>query len=81
MAKQLFALIKWCGGEDNETFTAGIPLDWIRGFDYKDYINHGPYLDKIFAIEWRDGRKKPIGGWHCYDGFVVKISRNNNDII
>lgn len=74
MGKKLFALVKWCGTEDDGKFTSGVPLDWVKTFDYQRYKEEGLDITELQAIEWREGRKRPVGGWPVYDGFVVQVS-------
>lgn len=73
MAPPLLALVKWIGGADDKKYTSGIPVEWIKGFDYDDFrsSNFDPTLS--YVIEWHEG-KEPRGGWPVYDGYVIEVS-------
>ena len=71
---KLFALLKWVSGEDKGKYTAGIPIEWIQDFNYETYQDETPDPDYSYVIEWRDTRKKPKGGWKCYDAVVVTVN-------
>lgn len=39
MSKKLFALVKWVGGEDDRNYTVGVPIEWIKSFNYDEYLS------------------------------------------
>lgn len=71
MNSKKFALIKWLTGDEQGTFTPGVPLDWIVRFEEKKYLTEP--AGTTYVVEWRSGRK-PKGGWNCYDVVIVAIS-------
>lgn len=70
----LYALIKWISGEDKGTYSPDIPIDWIKNFDYKQYLNSKDESPQVYAIEWRNSKKPPRGGWLFYNGLVIQVS-------
>lgn len=70
-----YALIKWIGGADNGLYTPDVPTDWIKDFDYQEYLMTDPDEQESYVVEWHDG-KQPLGGWPCYDGEVIQVSGN-----
>lgn len=66
-----FALIKLIGGKDDGKYTSCVPTEWVRGFDYQEFlqIDNG----ECYIVEWHTG-KKPLGGWPGYDGQVIEVS-------
>lgn len=68
MASEKTVLIKWVGGKDDQKFTSGIPTDWIKGIDQAATQFH---VGKKVVVEWRNPKKKPAGGYPCYDGVVM----------
>lgn len=72
MAKnQLYTLIQWI---EDSTYTAGIPVEWIKYFDYDTYVSGDYDINHSFPIECRETKKEPHGGWPCYDGVIIDIS-------
>jgi len=69
--KQLHALIKWI---EDDTYTPGVPIEWIKYFDYDSYLSGNYDLTRSVPIEWRNMKKEPRGGWPCYDGLVIDAS-------
>jgi hypothetical protein len=74
----MYALVKWIGGTDDKTYTSGIPTDWIIGFKSADYMNDDHDVTESYVVEWRDTKRKPSGGWKCYDCHIVLVSGNTN---
>ena len=37
MPKKLLALVKWVGGDDDRKYTVGVPVEWIKSFNYEEY--------------------------------------------
>lgn len=72
--KQLLALLQWIGGTYNQTFTPGVPIDWIKDFNLEEWKidRHDP--DLSYVIEWKEKKKPKSGGWPCYDARIVAIS-------
>lgn len=70
MDKKLFALVQWISGEYRDTYTPGVPVEWIFDLDPKKF---DPEDDESYVIEWRDG-KRPKKGWKCYDAKVLQLS-------
>ncbi|KAH0546535.1 uncharacterized protein LOC123273769 [Cotesia glomerata] len=73
--KKIFALVQWVGGKFDKTYTPGIPIEWIRDFDVK---NFSPLEDEeTYLIEWRHNKPiRPKNGWKIFDARVLKISHN-----
>ncbi|XP_011872506.1 PREDICTED: uncharacterized protein LOC105564612, partial [Vollenhovia emeryi] len=69
--KQQYALIKWI---EDDTYTLGVPIDWIKYFEYDTFISGNYDLSRSVPIEWRNTRKEPHGGWPCYDGLIIAVS-------
>ena len=55
--------------------TAGINVKHIKEFDYQQFLREDVLPDKVYVIEWRDTKKMPLGGWNCYHGMVLAVSR------
>lgn len=71
---QLYALVKWIGPNDNNTYTPDVPVEWIKDFDANHFDSENLDPDESYVIEWHDKKNKPKKGWDCYDGIVVSVS-------
>lgn len=73
---QTFALVKWLGGVDHGKYTANVPIEWIKDFDLDTFSEEEAAEDSdiSYVIEWREGRKKPRGGWKVFDGYVKAVN-------
>lgn len=75
---KMLSLLKWTQGEDKGLYTIGIKTEWIKNFNDDDFKNEKYDPDKKFAVEWRDSKKMPLGGWKCYMAQVIHISGKQN---
>lgn len=48
MAKKLYALIKWI---EDETYTPGVPIEWIKYFDYDNFLSGNYDTSRSVPIE------------------------------
>ncbi|CAG5093132.1 Protein of unknown function, partial [Cotesia congregata] len=74
----LLALLQWVGGDYDQTYTAGVPVDWIIDFNPETFDPENEDQDISYLVEWREMKKnkKPKKGWEVYDARVIKISRS-----
>lgn len=72
--EKMLSLLKWTQGEDKGTYTVGIPIEWIKRFNIDDFRNEKYDPQKEFAVEWRDQKKEPCGGWNCFLAQVIHVS-------
>ncbi|KAH0533811.1 hypothetical protein KQX54_001884 [Cotesia glomerata] len=74
--KPKLALIQWIGGKYDQTYTAGVPVDWILDFDANTFDPTNE--DESFVVEWRESKtgKIPKRGWKFYDAKVIRVSRS-----
>lgn len=69
MPKGYMALVKWVGGKFDNTYTSGIPIDWIENFDRKKFTHDAH--DKAYDLEWRVGK---LNKWKKHRVNVILIS-------
>ncbi|CAG5070839.1 Protein of unknown function [Cotesia congregata] len=74
--QQKYALVCWIGGKFDQNYTLDIPTEWIRDFILEEWEQN--FNDTAYLIEWREKiskkRKKQLGGWPVYDGYVIAVS-------
>ena len=46
----------------------------IRGFDLDKWMDGLISQKEVFAVEWREGKTAPKGGWPVYQANVKKIA-------
>ncbi|XP_066600966.1 uncharacterized protein [Prorops nasuta] len=78
--KKLFALVKWTEGTAKNTYSTDVPVEWIRNFDFCKYNSDYKCKKIPYAIEWRNGRKRPKGGWNLFDGLIIQISEKQEEL-
>lgn len=73
-SKTTFALVKWVEGEDEGMYTTGMNINHIKDFNIDDLKNDKIPPTKPFAVEWRETKKEPLGGWPCFMAQVIHVS-------
>ncbi|CAD6218059.1 GSCOCG00011415001-RA-CDS, partial [Cotesia congregata] len=60
----------------HQTYTLGIPIEWIRDFTLEEWEKESD--DISYIVEWREkvskNQFKKLGGWPVYDASVVAVS-------
>lgn len=51
-----------------------VNVNHIKNFNVEDFLNEKVLPTQPSAIEWRESKKEPLGGWPCFMGQVVNIS-------
>ncbi|CAG5090572.1 Protein of unknown function, partial [Cotesia congregata] len=81
MVHQLYALVKWIDdGIDKNKYTPDVPIEWILGFDLKQFNANAVNEEESDVIEWRDTKNKPKSGWKLFNGIVIDISSRRSTL-
>lgn len=55
-------------------FTVRIAIECIQNIKLDDFLDGKYNANKEFAVECRDTKTEPLGGWTCYMAQVIHIS-------
>lgn len=80
---KLRALVVGQGGEDHGKYSTGVKCEWIKNFNYEEWLNADPDDEDFvsYVIEWRNTLQPPAGGWEVYNGMVLEVAGKQQWIV